>query len=547
MTIATIGAMTASIAVVCGYWLRIRRLLHLLQLEHYENARLYLWLRRRREFWIPREAVAELGLSLIALGLVLAGLPFLGTLSCAALVVVSAIGGRREARRRAIKPLVFTGRARRLFAATVFPACAAVLIGLIISGLVGGPMPMTAALVATVGIKQMAAPLLALMNSLLAPVQRRINEGFASSASARLAKVQPLVVGVTGSYGKTTTKVCIGAVLAEHEPTLITPGSFNSYLGVVRSINEHLADEHRAFVVEMGMYRAGDIAELCELVHPTIGVLTAIGPVHLERLGSIEAIADAKAELATALPPDGHLVVNGDDPRCVAIANRVPAATIRYALDDPNAEVRAQQIEMIDGRTHFDLVIAGSQVAVAAQLLGRHNVSNLLAAAAVGHVAGLPIESIKRGLEQVEPPPHRLQPITNTAGGIIVIDDAYNSNPDGAAAALEVLLRHPAKRRILVTPGMVELGDHEQAMNERFGRQAAAVCDHVILVGPRRTTPIAKGLRAGGFDPGAVVVVQDIAGATKVLARLTRAGDVVLFENDLPDMYSEDAVPPSGR
>jgi UDP-N-acetylmuramoyl-tripeptide--D-alanyl-D-alanine ligase len=153
------------------------------------------------------------------------------------------------------------------------------------------------------------------------------------------------------------------------------------------------------------------------------------------------------------------------------------------------------------------------------------------------------IERIAAGLSTVEPPDHRLATIPNSRAGIMVIDDAYNSNPAGAAAALEVLGDHPAKRRILVTPGMVELGDEEEALNEQFGRQAADVCDHVILVGPERTKPIARGLRAGGLAAEAITVVRDIGEATEVLAGLTRAGDVILFENDLPDMYAEDNEP----
>jgi UDP-N-acetylmuramoyl-tripeptide--D-alanyl-D-alanine ligase len=312
---------------------------------------------------------------------------------------------------------------------------------------------------------------------------------------------------------------------------------------VIRTINEHLVDRHRAFVVEMGMYRAGDIAQLCELVHPRIGVLTAIGPMHLERMGTIEAIAQAKGELARALPPDGRLIANADDPRVVAIAAATDVDTVLYGVDSPDALVRAEAIQIAEGQTRFTLVIGERRVQARAGLLGRHNVSNLLAASAVGHVLGMSPEQIARGLARVAAPEHRLQPLPNPRAGIVVIDDAYNANPTGAAAALEVLRDHPAQRRILVTPGMVELGDEEATLNERFGRQAARACDHVILVGPVRTRPIAAGLRAEGFDPAQITVVADIAAATEALRGLTRSGDVILFENDLPDMYAEDTVP----
>ena len=537
MTAASAGALLACALLAWAYAARARRMLHLLQLEHYESARLLLWLRRRGELTDGTSLGAVSVLVCAALALVrnsvIALLLWLGF--GAALLVF----GRRAPRRADIKPLVFTERARRLFAAALVVPAAAVALGVALTPVLGSDVPLALA-AAVVAACTIACPWLVIgANAGLAPVQRRINRRFEASARATLASVAPVVIGITGSYGKTTTKVCVGAVLAEHEPTLITPASFNSFLGVIRTINEHLAPAHRAFVVEMGMYRAGDIAELCELVRPSIGVLTSIGPVHLERMGTIEAIADAKAELALALAPGGHLVVNGDDPRCREIAARVSVDTVFYAIEHPDAAVRAEDIGLADGRTHFELVIGDQRVRVSSGLLGRHNVSNLLAAAAVGSLRGLSLAEIARGLETVEPPEHRLAPIPNPRAGIVVIDDAYNSNPAGAAAALEVLHSHPAKRRILVTPGMVELGDQEEALNESFGRQAAPVCDHVILVGPLRTRPIAAGLRAAGFPAEAITVVRDIGEATSVLGRLTRSGDVVLFENDLPDMYAE--------
>jgi UDP-N-acetylmuramoyl-tripeptide--D-alanyl-D-alanine ligase len=536
MSYASIAAFLACCALGWRYAVRARRLLHLLQLEHYENARLFIWLRRRDEL---RDGV------IVDAATVAGVLSFIGSRVVELIVwlLVAGVVGYAQARRprRAdIKPLVFTQRARRLFAASLVVPAAVLVLGVVLGAVTGSDKPLGLTILA-LGACCVGAPwLVAAANRALAPFQRRINVRFETAARAKLAAVAPVVIGITGSYGKTTTKVCAGGVLSQLEPTLITPASFNSYLGVIRTINEHLESTHRDFVVEMGMYRKGDIAELCELVQPTIGVLTAIGPVHLERMGTIEAIADAKAELALALPPDGHLVTNADDPRCVEIAGRVTVNTILFGLDSPDAHVRAQDITLADGRTHFELVIGEERMVVSSGLLGRHNVANLLAAAAVGHLRGMALEQIARGIATVQPPEHRLAPIPNPRAGIVVIDDAYNSNPAGAAAALEVLRSHPAKRRILVTPGMVELGHREEELNAAFGRHAAEVCDEVILVGPRRTEPIHDGLVGAGFAEGAITVVRDIGEATEVLGRMTRAGDVVLFENDLPDLYSED-------
>jgi UDP-N-acetylmuramoyl-tripeptide--D-alanyl-D-alanine ligase len=541
MSYGLIGVAAAVLAAAYCVPVRMRRMLHLLQLEHYENARLFHWLRRRGEI-ADRSMLLAIVLALAAVAAAAAQAPLIELL--AGIAAAGALApGLRPAPRPEIKPLVWTDRARRLFAAALAAPAVVVLAGVGLTVALGADLPFAIAGALAVAAVGGCAWVLAAANAALAPVQHRINARFERAATDKLRAIDPRVIGITGSYGKTTTKVCIGAVLAQQLQTLITPASFNSRLGVIRTINEHLEPSHEAFVVEMGMYRKGDITELCELVHPQIGVLTAIGPVHLERLGSIEAIADAKSELVRALPPDGHLVANGDDPRVRAIASSAPVDTVLYGLESDDAQVRAEQISLADGRTAFTLVIGDERAEVSAGLLGRHNVANLLAAAAVGHLAGIGIERIAAGLATVEPPEHRLAPIPNPRAGIIVIDDAYNSNPAGAAAALEVLGGHPARRRILVTPGMVELGDEEDALNERFGRQAAEVCDQVILVGPERTKPIGRGLRAAGFDDDAITVVRDIGGATQVLARLTRAGDVILFENDLPDMYAEDNEP----
>lgn len=379
-------------------------------------------------------------------------------------------------------------------------------------------------------------------NVLLKPLQNAINRRYVERARHSLHEWDPLVVGITGSYGKTTTKFCVGAVLEADRPTLVTPASYNSFLGVIRTVNEQLKARHRAFVVEMGMFRRGDITELCELVHPTVGIITAIGPMHLERLGSIEAIAAAKGELLDALPPEGHFVTNADDPLCCKLAARATVPVTLFGIENDSAKVLARDIQLVDGRTTFKLHLDGPEspsVAVSAGLLGRHNVSNLLAAAAVGRVLDIAPDRIVQGLSRVRAPEHRLQPIHNRRASIVVIDDAYNSNPDGAAAALEVLREHPASRRLIVTPGMVELGELEEELNRRFGEHAASVCDLAILVGTARTAPIREGLASAGMDPESVHVVRDIAAATDLLGRVTRAGDVVLFENDLPDTYAE--------
>ena len=528
---------------------RLHVLLHLFQLEHYEPARLRVWVARRGE----RVQAAELaGIAAVAaLMIVLAAADLPGAVLAAGFLAGLA-GLRRGAnvlRRDQIKPLVFTPRATRMYGvALLLLVAAAVAVSIaVIAGLDPLPSALIGAAIA-LAAHLLAPELLILANLLVKPVQAMDNRRFVTRARKRLAEVDALVVGITGSYGKTTTKNCVAAVAELRGPAYPTPASFNSFLGVVRAINEGLQARHRTFVVEMGAYRRGDVAELCELTSPTIGILTAIGPAHLERFGSLDETELAKGELAEAIPEGGALITRADDERCRRAAQRSAGRVRLFAPGPhPDADVWAEDVEMRDGRTVFGVCTReGGSAQVKARLLGEHNVANLLAAACAGLEMDLPLDAIARALAKVQPPPHRLAPIVNSAAGVVVIDDAYNSNPEGAAAALDVLASHPADRRLLVTPGMVELGERQEEENRRFGERAAAVCDLVVLVGREQTAPIRAGLEAAGFASDALHVVGGAGEAQELLARTTRRGDVVLFENDLPDLYATQAAAGNG-
>jgi len=547
--VTAIGLIAAALGLLVLIAGRLHVMLHLFQLEHYERARLRVWVKRRR----ARMDAASLG-RCAATGVALTVAAAVDSDVLVLVVGVAAGGalamaGLRLLRRRQAKPLVFTTRARRLFGVAL--AVPTLLLALVAVAVIAGAPEWRAPAVGTVvGLLAIvrAPELLFLADRIVRPVQALDNRRFVERARRRLAEVDPLAIGITGSFGKTTTKACVTAVAELRGPAYATPASFNTYLGVVRAINEGLTARHMSFVAEMGAYRLGDVAELCDLVHPTIGVLTAIGPAHLERFGSLDAIEQAKGELAEALPPDGVFVTSADDERCLRAAARTEARVVLFSAAGPaNAELTAHDISMAEGTTRFKMRRAtGSgepeEALVRTRLLGRHNVANLLAAAAVGTSLDLSLEAIARALARVTPPAHRLAPILNRQAGIVVIDDAYNSNPVGAAAALEVLASHQAERRLLVTPGMVELGEREDEENERFGTQAAAVCDLVVLVGEERSRPIRAGLDAASFPESQIHVVANASEAEELLARTTRRGDVVLFENDLPDLYAEDAA-----
>lgn len=454
----------------------------------------------------------------------------------------------RENRRRALflssprsakKPLVMTGRAWRMTIAGTVLSLLAVYGSAAAAHLAGGApydLISAGAIAAAVFV---GAPYLLLAGDLsMRPVQKTINARFLRSARRKLAEVAPLVVGVTGSYGKTSTKVAIGYLIGAPEQVLATPASYNTPLGVSRTINESLGSAHRFFVVEMGARREGDIAEVCDLVRPRIGVLTAIGPAHLESFGSLDAIRRGKYELIGSLPRDGVAVMNVDDPEVRSLAGETAGPeVVRYGLEEDGApDVTARDVSVTERGSALTIVDrrSGRALPVSTHLLGHHALGHLLAAVAVSLAAGRRLEELEGPISGLEPVEHRLQIIRGT-GGIVVIDDAYNSNPAGAAAALDVLERMPGGRKVVVTPGMIELGPMQATANREFGRLAATAADTLIVVAKvNREALVAGAGEAGGAD---VVVVDSLDQASERLRSLLRRGDVVLFENDLPDQY----------
>ena len=474
---------------------RMRRALHVFQLEGYKRKRFIDWCRAQR-----RRAL------------------FLKPMT-------------------AKKPLVLTGRAWRILSTAILLTLVAVAV---LPGLMhitwGWPYDVGSWLVLGAACFWGLPWLLVLADALVSPIQRTINATYLRRARAKLAQVGPTVVGVTGSFGKTSTKFAIEGLIGPPAAVLATPGSFNTPLGVCRTINERLTPSHRYFVVEMGAYGEGEIAELVAFVKPAIGVLTAIGPAHLERFGSLEATARAKYEIVRDLPADGTAVMNVDDERVRALADGTTHVRVtRYGIDPAGTpDVTARAAQTTPRGTRFTLVSGDEEVEVSMRLLGRHALGHVLAAASVALVCGRRVTELRGPIAALQPVEHRLQIIEGT-GGVTVIDDAYNSNPEGAAAALEVLEAMPGKRKVVVTPGIIELGPLQAEANETFGRRAAAVADAVILVASTNRAALVAGAETDGS--GEVITVDSLDEARARLGEILRPGDVVLFENDLPDQY----------
>jgi UDP-N-acetylmuramoyl-tripeptide--D-alanyl-D-alanine ligase len=333
------------------------------------------------------------------------------------------------------------------------------------------------------------------------------------------------IIGVTGSVGKTTTKEVIAAVLGQRFRVLKNEKNLNNEIGLPLSLLQ-LGPEHQKAVLEMGMYTRGEIRLLCQIARPRLGVITNVGPTHLERLGTIEAIAQAKAELVESLPPDGFAILNGDDPRVRQMATRTPATVFIYGqehnFDLWAEEVSSHGLEGISLRLHYDRETISFQV----PLLGAHSVHTVLAAAAVGLIEGLTWEEIVSGLRHI---PEQLRllvvPGQNEA---TLIDDTYNSSPASALAALNLLAEMPG-RHLAVLGDMLELGNYEAEGHRLVGRRAAEVTAALVVVGPRGRL-IGEEARAVGMPPEAVHFAADNAAAIAILQGLLQPGDFVLVK-----------------
>lgn len=349
------------------------------------------------------------------------------------------------------------------------------------------------------------------------------------------------VVGITGSYGKTSSKNILSDILNIKYNTLPTPKNLNTPNGLMITINNHLDKFTEVFIAEMGAYVRGEIKELCDLVHPKYGILTTIGTAHLESFGSEENIQKAKFELIESLPSDGIGILNGDDKKQTSYELKNDVKTVWIGIDNKDVDVRAVDIKCNNKGTSFKVIFKGDKTKYEFQtkLLGKHNVYNILAGIALGREFGIDIKDLQHAVKGVSSIEHRLE--LKRIGNFYQIDDAYNSNPVGAKGAVEVLGMMPGVK-VCVTPGMVELGSKENEYNKIFGTQIAKYADYVVLVGEKHSRPIYEGLIEKGFDKEHIIVYNDVREAYKFISALsvnTKNDVYALFENDLPDTYNE--------
>lgn len=413
--------------------------------------------------------------------------------------------------------LAWTRRLRTVAAATV------ALLGLVVGAGqlagVGGPVAAVAALALPLVID------LALL--VLAPIERRLARKFVRDASSTLDRIDPIRVAITGSYGKTTIKGFVRHLVAGSRSVVASPASFNNTAGLSRAVNEHLSQDTEVFVAEMGTYGPGEIASMVEWVRPSISVLAAIGPVHLERFGDLDTIVKSKAEIFAT---SRTAVLNVDAHGLAAEANRLSTSgirVIRCSELDPEADVYVTRNE-----GGLEVTRKGQQIARGVDTDAAP--TNVACAVAVASVLGVDDVDIAARLVDLPVADHRRQVVV-TPGGVTVVDDTYNSNPAGAAAAVATLDRVGSGRKVVVTPGMVELGKRQRTENERFGEAIGRVADDLLIVGETNREALEFGARDHDLRILHLATRED---AVAWVRQHLVGGDAVLYENDLPDHFA---------
>jgi len=487
-------------------WLRVA------QREHYLAGSVSRFALR----WWREGPNLVLGLAVV-LGILLAAKAPLAAVAGAAALATGPFGLSLRGRTSA---LAWTTRLRTL--AGVWVGLHLLVVGL---GVVAGLGPTVAALAAALTPLLIDAAL-----AVTAPWERRRVGPFVARATKRLAEVAPTVVAVTGSYGKTTTKGYVAHLVGGTRSVVPTPASFNNRAGLARAVNEHLTPGTDVFVAEMGTYGKGEIAELCRWCPPEVAVICAIGPVHLERMGSEEAIVAAKSEI---LEGARVAVLNIDHPLLAALAGAREKAgqrVVRCSGATTGAGLAAIDVSVVDG----ELMRDGRRIGTVPKMLAAAP-SNVACAVAAALEVGVSEDDIAERLATLPTPPHRLS-VSKGEGGATILDDTYNANPAGALAALAALARHgsPEHRRVVVTPGMVELGSQQDEQNQRFATAAAAAATHVVVVGHTNRGALVAGAAGGSAK---VVMVETREQAVAWVREHLGEGDAVLYENDLPDHF----------
>ena len=522
MIIRTIITFIISIPAL---FLTMRHNMHMFQLNGYKNGEHLRWLKKNiRQQWL---LILMLVHGVNRLVFPAFAHDIMGWINL--LLIILVYNAMRRLNKK--KKLVYTARVKRMIATIA----AVSLIALVLSFMFLDLKRISGVLMILVSLQLILNVVANMINH---PIEWGVRQYYINDAKRMLKGSAGLtVIGVTGSYGKTSVKFYLQTLLKDSFNVLVTPESYNTPMGVVKTIRESLKATHEIFVCEMGARHVGDIKEICDIVHPDHGIITSIGPQHLETFFNMDNIKNTKFELADALPENGMLFLNGDNEyirdKAQAYGNKVFYYTEALDIGDG---YKAEDIRVSGQGTDFTVTAPdGEREHFQMKLLGAHNVINVAGAIAVANKLGVKLKDLKVPVRRLQSVEHRMQ--LREHGLVTIIDDAFNSNPVGSRAAVETLKMFDGIR-IMITPGMVELGDKEEEYNYKFGTYAADCCDYILLVGKKRTKPIYDGALSKGFPEEKIKAFDKLEEALACAYEIKGQGHkYILLENDLPDNY----------
>ncbi len=519
-----------AVSCIIGGILTSIRQLQMLQQNSYFAVRYLRWY--KGSFSVLKFIYIVIALALsVAVGFgIYNGLPFHSMVSVIAFLGITSLNSIYK-NKTSIKKLVVTARVKRMFFAegvilTVVSAVALFSDNILKAILLG----------ALVGLATLTEIIVLATLCVMKPIEKLISLYYINDAKKILKSMKNLkVIGVTGSYGKTSTKFILGRILSERYNTLVTPENYNTPMGIVITVRRDLKPQTEVFICEMGAKRRGDILEDCLIANPDLGIITSVGPQHLETFKNIETVTLTKFELADFVQKkNGTVFLNSDNQY---IASKIAQYnSITYGTGD--CDCKLTDISYSPNGLRMTLNYKDNKFNVTSRLLGHHNALNIAAASAVALNLGITPDEITFALSKLAPIEHRLE-LKRYINGATLIDDAYNSNPEGCLEAVHVLGSFDNMKKIIVTPGLVELGDKEYTANKRLGEEAAKYCDIIILVGHKRSIPLAEGVKSQNFNNDNLYIVASFKEAVNIFKPMCDKNTVILFENDLPDNYLE--------
>ena len=534
-----IGLVNAVLMISISY-----RFFQAIQQCGYKGGPYLKWLKKRDNVFLTRLLMVSM-LSMLGFLLVNMALSFIDHfiikyLGFIVYFIFLAIYFKGERKRKTKTPLVLTKRMLRLIITfTLLTVLLSVILIMLVNSIA---IPFKYNLLAQfryaiLCLSPIAVPYLVLLAyEINEPIERLINKKYYDRCKQALAERKDLIkIGVTGSYGKTSVKYILNGILSTKFKVLATPESYNTPMGIAKTV-KRLEDEHQIFICEMGARRQGDIRDICNMVGHNVAVITGITYQHLETFQTIENVIKAKSEI---LGGDfkGDAFISSDNKYCLEIFKNATCNKYLAGFSkNENSYLYGEDVKISENGTEFTMVLGDERVAIKTVILGQTAVQNILLASAVCIKLGLTLTEIASAINRLEQIPHRLELIKGE-NGVLVIDDGYNCNPEGAKQAIS-LLKNFSGKKYVVTPGMVELGHAESGLNYKLGEMLSDVCDGVILVGRSGSLQIREGLLSKEYPISKITMVKNLSEAKQALVGLVEAGDVVLFENDLPDFFN---------